>query len=112
MAGSGAGHEGWRAGPSPPGGGGSSSLVTSRDKPPARGDLHAVIVPVRGDVAMRQLLGVGGDVGAPAEIDQAAIVMDELLHLGIHRLALVAVGLGAGLHQELVEALVVPERVV
>src|SRR5262245_35229113 len=81
-------------------------------EPPARGDLHAVDVPVGGDVAMRQLLGVGRHIGAPAEIDQAAIVMHELLHLGIHALALVAVGLGAGLDQELVEPRIGPEGVV
>ena len=57
-------------------------------------------------------LTVGVDVGVEAEIDQAAIVMHQLLHLGIHRRALVVVGLGAGLEKELVEARILPEGVV
>src|SRR5437867_2284448 len=53
-------------------------------EPPALGDLHAVALPVRRDVAMGKLLRVGFDVVVEDDDDLAAIVMDELLHLGVH----------------------------
>ena len=45
---------------------------------------------------MAEIARMGVDIGVEDESDQPAIIMDELLHLGIHGRALGLIGFGAG----------------
>src|SRR6478609_1586280 len=77
-------------------------------EPPALGDLHAIALPVRADVAMSELLRVGLDVVVEDDHDLTAIVVDELLHLGVEGRPLLLVGLAACRHQKVVELRISP----
>ena len=81
-------------------------------KPPALADLHPIERPVRGGIAVSERVRMGIDERVEHEVDEPTVVMDELLHLGIHAGALVVVGLGTRLDEKLVEPRVLPERVV
>src|SRR5258708_41230 len=81
-------------------------------EPPALGDLHAIALPVRADVAVSELLRVGLDVVVEDDHDLAAVVVDELLHLGIHAGPLLLVGLAARGGEKLVEPRIGPFRFV
>ena len=61
---------------------------------------------------MGESLGVGIDIGVEDEVDEPAVVMQQLLHFGIHAGALGLVGLRAGGDEQLVEARIFPERFV
>src|ERR1700730_13004 len=77
-------------------------------KPPALGDLHAVALPIRRDVAMGELLRGGLDVIVEDDDDLAAIVVDELLRLGVEGGPLLLVRLAARLDENVVEVRIVP----
>ena len=82
------------------------------DEPPALGDPLAIELPVAGNVAMAQGFLMRLDVGVEDEVDQAAIVMQQLLHLGIHGRTFRLIGFRARRDQQLVEARILPERVI
>src|SRR5215475_6340162 len=63
----------------------TQSAVTPLSKPPARGQLAPVIVPVgRHMGAMRDLVGMRVDIVVEHEDDQPAIVMQQLLLFSVH----------------------------
>src|SRR5438445_472858 len=62
--------------------GGRPGLNRRSGEPPALGDLEAVDLPVRRDLAVRDLRRVRLDVVVEDDDDLPAIVVDELLQLG------------------------------
>ena len=61
---------------------------------------------------MGESLGVGIDIGVEDQVHQPAVVMQQLLHFGIHAGTLGIVGLRAGGDEQLIEARIFPERFV
>src|SRR5215831_1927030 len=72
-------------------------------EPPTLGDLQAIGLPVRSDRGMGQLLRIGLHIVVEDKHDDTAIVMEELLHLGVHLGTLLVVGFAARRDQHVVE---------
>src|SRR5260221_9234103 len=81
-------------------------------EPPALGNLHAIALPVRADVTVSELLRVGLDVVVEDDHDLAAVVVDELLHLGVDGRPLLLIGLAASCEKEIVELGIGPFRLI
>src|SRR4029077_6848212 len=81
-------------------------------EPPALGDFQAISWKVGRDVPVGQRLRRRVHVVIENEDDDAAVVMDQLLHLGIHGRTLLVVGFTAGRHKKLIEARIIPMRLV
>ena len=71
--------------------------------PPAAPHVSAVVVEVGVQITMRHGLGMGGHIVVERQHDLAAIVMQQLLHFGIHLGPLGLISFGAGRNQKLVE---------
>src|SRR5690606_4417786 len=74
--------------------------------------LQAVALPVRRNLAAADLLRESLDEIVEDENNRATVVMDDLLRLGVNLGALRVVRLGTTLENQLVEPVVLPERLV
>src|SRR6185437_15236808 len=90
----------------------SLERIARLGEPPAFGDFQAISWIVRRDVPVGQLLRRRLHVVIEHEDNDAAVVMDQLLDFGIHAHPLLVVGFTTCRHEQLIEARVVPMRLV